>query len=87
MPQLTITVNIDETPWEDIAEKRGTDQMIEAMGGVPIRIGALPRGMASGATAVAIMIELPDGRVVLTETSLALFLMAAQALKAKYPNG
>ncbi len=51
-----------------------------------IRIGALESGMASGRTSVAIGIDVGD-RKVLVETSLALFLMAADALRARFPNG
>lgn len=49
-----------------------------------IEVGALPGGMASGAPSVAFCFSLPDGRVVLAETSLALFLGAGDALKARY---
>jgi len=40
--------------------------------------------MASGKTSVAFDIPLPDGRHVLAETSLELFLAAADALRARY---
>ena len=50
----------------------------------PLRVGALAGGMASGRTSVAFGFELPDGRVVLAETSLRLFLAAADALRARY---
>jgi hypothetical protein len=38
----------------------------------------------SGKPSVALGFELPDGRWVLAETSLALFLTAAEALRARY---
>lgn len=38
----------------------------------PIGLALLPGGMTSGRASVAIRIALPDGRTVLTETSLAL---------------
>ena len=47
-------------------------------------VGGLPRGMTSGNPSVAIRIDLPDGRVVVAETSLRLFLAAAAALRARY---
>ncbi len=50
----------------------------------PFRVGGLPGGMASGKTSVAFDIPLPDGRHVLAETSLELFLAAADALRARY---
>jgi hypothetical protein len=48
------------------------------------KIGGLRGGMQSGKASVAIMFELPTGQVVFAETSLALFLTAADALKAKW---
>lgn len=50
----------------------------------PIRIAALRGGMNSGNTSVAIVIEIGANKVVLVETSLRLFLAAADALRAKY---
>lgn len=47
-------------------------------------ITGLAAGMASGKPSVAIIIELPDGRVLFAETSLALFLSAADALRARH---
>ncbi len=50
----------------------------------PIGITALEGGMASGRVSVMLRLDLPDGRVVLAETSLRLFLLAADALRARY---
>jgi hypothetical protein len=51
----------------------------------PLRIGGLAGGMSSGKPSVAIAVFLPNnGGCVLAETSLALFLSAADALKARY---
>lgn len=47
-------------------------------------VTSLSGGMSSGAPSVAIILDLPDGRKVLAETSLRLFLSAARALRAKY---
>jgi hypothetical protein len=49
-----------------------------------VRIGGLANGMSSGKPSVGIAAVLPDGRAVLVQTSLQLFLMAADALKARY---
>jgi hypothetical protein len=40
--------------------------------------------MVSGKPSIAIRLDLDDGSSVVAETSLALFLMAADAFKAKY---
>lgn len=50
------------------------------------RLG-LKAGMASGKPSVAIRLDLPDGKVVIAETSLALFLGAASALHTKFGGG
>lgn len=50
----------------------------------PLKVGALAGGMASGAPSIAIAVPLPDGRTVVAETSLALFLSAADAFRARY---
>ena len=49
-----------------------------------IQIGGLERGMASGKPSLALVFVIPGGEVVLAETSLALFLTAADAFKARF---
>lgn len=48
------------------------------------KIGGLPGGMTSGKPSVMMEIPLPDGTYAVVETSLALLLSAADALKARY---
>jgi hypothetical protein len=50
----------------------------------PIRVAGLDDGMTSGKPSVAFGIVLPDGRWVFAETSLRLFLTAADVLKARF---
>ena len=50
----------------------------------PIRIAALENGMMSGAPSIAIGLFMEDGECCFVETSLKLFLTAADALKARY---
>lgn len=52
----------------------------------PIHISVLDGGMRSGKASIMLRIDLPDGKVVLAETSLALFLTAAKAFAAKFPD-
>ena len=47
-------------------------------------ITALPHGMKSGLTSIGICIELPDKSWVFAQSSLRLFLSAADAIRAKY---
>lgn len=51
---------------------------------MPIQIATLPGGLSSGKTSVSIRIDLPDGKVVIAETTLALFLSAAETFKVHY---
>lgn len=50
----------------------------------PLRIAGLAAGMQSGKPSVAIGTFFPDGSCVFAQTSLALFLSAADALKARF---
>ena len=49
-----------------------------------IQISGLDEGMSSGAPSVIIRLDIDDHRVVLAETSLKLFLTAADALRARF---
>jgi hypothetical protein len=77
MPSMNIV--LQEPAWPELRER--TD-VIHTTG--PIGIAGLEGGMESGKPSVALRIDLPDGRVVLAETSLSLFLTAADALRARY---
>jgi hypothetical protein len=65
--------------WPDLAEKREKVIQTEQM-----EIAALHHGMVSGAPSVAFRIDLPDGRVVIAETSLKLLVEATRVLAAKH---
>lgn len=52
-----------------------------------MEIGALERGMTSGRASVAFCFELPDGTVVVAETTLRLLQAATSALTARYGEG
>jgi hypothetical protein len=71
---------------DELAFKDYKDKTIIHLGNdaPPIRIAGLAHGMATGAPSVAIGIEIGDDTLVLAETSLALFLNAADMLRAKY---
>lgn len=50
----------------------------------PITAAALPGGMESGKPSVAFIVKLPDGKTVIAETSMELFLAAAKAFSARF---
>lgn len=81
MPSLAVIPNADGA-WPDLAD-REIHHVTEEEGS--IAVAGLAGGMESGAPSVAIRIDCPDGEtVVVAETSLRLFLTAADALKARY---
>lgn len=70
--------------WTDLADKIKDGSVTWLKDGVVLSIAALSKGMASGKPSISIRIDLPDGKVVIAETSMRLFLGAAEAFKAKY---
>lgn len=79
MPQLNIILILDgDNCWPDLLDK----DVILYQGS--IGVAALPGGMQSGKPSVTLRFDLPDGRVLIAETSMALFLSAARAFRARY---
>ena len=84
MVALTIILQGDNA-WPDLAQRIVAGQVIHLGNNAPaIQVAALPGGMTNGGTSIMLRIDLPDGRVVLAETSLALFLAAADAFRVRY---
>lgn len=80
-----MTVKLDgDGAFQDLSEKYGAP--IHLGEGTDIRVGALVGGMTSGKTSLALGFVLPDGRFVLAETSLRLFLTVASILRARFPD-
>lgn len=65
--------------WPDLRQGK---KMHHLKGG--FAVAGLWSGMTSGEPSVAFRMDLDDGSVVVAETSLALFLSAADVLKSKY---
>lgn len=81
MTPLTITPNLEAAPWLEM----NAEQLELNPGGETAkleRIGILPNATAKGLSAVEVLIRLPDGRHVIAETTLRLFLTAANAIAA-----
>ena len=53
----------------------------------PIKVALLEGGMASGKASVAFGLDIGDGKFVIAETSLELFLSAARAFEARTGQG
>lgn len=75
MPALDIQLEGDGC-WPDLKEMRFDSGQITG-------IAYLKNGMVSGNPSVTVRAALNDGRIVLVETSLKLFLAAASAFRAK----
>lgn len=79
----TMTINLDgDNAWPELRGK----PVIHLANDAVIKIVALAAGMASGKPSVCIRLDLPDGSVVLAETSARLFVMAAAAIVGKWPD-
>ena len=70
--------------WPDLAGR--LDQVIHLREGTTIRLAVLTAGMTSGRPAVGIRLDLPDGRVLVAETSARLLVTAARAIAARFPD-
>jgi hypothetical protein len=79
---LVLSVVLQEPAWPDLRDRR--DDIIHEAGGAHMEITGLDGGMHSGKPSVAVRLDLENGKVLIAETSLALFLTAADALKARY---
>lgn len=66
--------------FKDLADKE--ERVIHLTG--PFTVAALERGMRSGNPSLSIRIDLPDGRVVVQETSMRMWLTVARALEGKF---
>lgn len=80
MPNADVTiVRQGEPPWSDIDPERLIHQ-------TDLRVAILEGGMASGAPSVALRFDLPDGEVLIAETSLATFTSVMAAARGAFPE-
>ena len=70
--------------WPDLAGRLG--DVLHLREGTTIRLAVLTAGMTSGRPAVGIRLDLPDGRVLVAETSARLLVTAARAIAARFPD-
>ena len=74
MPHLTMRLDVDRNGGFDAIPPGVTDdQLIHLTDDAKLEIGTLRGGMQSGKDSVAFCFTLPDGRVVIAETSAELF--------------
>lgn len=81
---ISMNIILDgDRAWPDLNSK---EVIHLGQGAPPISVAVLEMGLASGRPSVAIRIDLPDGRVVVAETTARLFCGAANAIMARYPG-
>lgn len=81
MPVLaTKFIQGDETAWDDVNHP---DKIVQSNA---LQLAVVDKGMGSGQPSVALRVDLPDGKILITETSARLFCTAARAIMARYPN-
>jgi hypothetical protein len=68
--------------WPDLEELKAQGKLVWTE--QPMRVVGLPGGMTSGKPSVAFRFDLPDGRTLVAETSLALLLTAVRALVVRH---
>lgn len=82
IPSINLELDGDNC-WPDLNEK----ELINIMeSGIPLRIAVLDNGMASGHPSITLRIDLPDGKVLLTQTSARVFCLVAKCIMDKYPD-
>lgn len=62
-------------------ELKDSPRVLEVI--APMQIARLPGGMKSGESSVCVRIDLPDGRVIIAQTSMKLFQDAARVFAFK----
>lgn len=79
---LKMSISLDgDGCWPDLKGEKA-EKLIWLNDG-SMSVALLKGGMQSGNHSVAVRLDLPDGRVVVAETSLALFTSAADAMRTR----
>ncbi|RNL60998.1 hypothetical protein EFK50_16555 [Nocardioides marmoriginsengisoli] len=81
MIPLHVTANLDIDPWRDL-EDIGLPLNIDGQTAKIERIGVLPNATHNGRACVELLLRLPDGRLLIAETTMRLFNAAAAAIAA-----
>lgn len=87
MPAIDLTIVDDVTvapPWPEVRELDEEGFLVH-LPDATWRVALLGEGMSSGLPSVALRLELPDGRTVIAETSVALWSSVTIAARARWP--
>ena len=85
MPILAVNLLAKDQKGEFIESLKGKE-VIHLEGETPLRLVFLDGGMGSGKPSAAFIFPLPDGRVVVAETSGALVVNAGRMCAARFPH-
>lgn len=83
MPVMRLKLG-PEPIWPDLEEKIRQGLVYHLSNESVIEVGALDGGMVSGRPSIAFRIDLPDGKVVVAETSLGLFQTVNAGLRGRF---
>lgn len=83
MPHVNLRLDGDGC-WPDLIQARADGRLIDMMNeDVGIGIALLRGGMLSGNPSVTFRFDLPDGRILITQTSLALLVNSVRAMQVR----
>ena len=68
------------------ADLQGKEDQVIDLADKPFTVAALDKGTIRGMPSVMIRLDLPDGRVVLQQTTAQLWIAVARALRGKWPD-
>ena len=68
------------------ADLQGKEHLVIDLADKPFTVAALDQGTTGGMPSVMIRLDLPDGRVVLQQTTARLWVTVARALRGKWPG-
>lgn len=80
---IWLTILLDGDGAAQDLHDRGLKMIHLAEDSPPIRVAYLSGGMAGGKPSVSLIFELPENQYVVAETSAALFVAAANAIRTK----
>ena len=83
MPSIDLNLDGDNA-WPDLKGRKGDPFIYEVPKDSPLQMATFPSGMKSGRASAMIRVDLPDGKVILIETSVACFLTAAAAMRGRF---
>ena len=68
------------------ADLQGKEHLVIDLADKPFTVAALDRGTTGGMPSVVIRLDLPDGRVILQQTTARLWVTVARALRRRWPD-